>query len=80
MFWQKRSSPDEKIQTETLKLSGMHCVSCALNIDGELEDTAGVKSATTSYAKGKTEVKFDPDEINLQQIKNIIEELGYGVE
>ena len=37
-----------------LKIKGMHCTSCAMNIDGELEDTKGVKEANTSYAKQKT--------------------------
>ena len=34
----------------TLKITGMHCPSCAMNIDGALEDTAGVIEAETSYA------------------------------
>ncbi len=33
------------------KIQGMHCTSCAMNIDGELEDTEGIKEAKTNYAK-----------------------------
>ena len=47
---------------KTFRLSGMHCTSCAMNIDFALEDM-GVKSAKTSYAKQETEVEFDEQKI-----------------
>ena len=34
-----------------LTIEGMHCTSCAMNIDGALEDTEGVFNSETSYAK-----------------------------
>lgn len=60
-----------------LKIIGMHCTSCTLNIDGELEDTEGVKSASTSYAKQQTEVEFDEGKITQDKIIGIIKSLGY---
>ena len=60
-----------------LKIEGMHCTSCALNIDFDLEDLEGIKSAKTSYAKQETEVEFDPEKINDQQILEIIKKTGY---
>ncbi|MBP7832423.1 MAG: heavy-metal-associated domain-containing protein [Candidatus Levybacteria bacterium] len=51
-----------------LKIDGMHCTSCAMNIDGELEDTKGVLEAETSYAKQLATVGFDPDQISVEQI------------
>lgn len=35
----------------TLAIEGMHCTSCAMTIDEELEDLPGVKRAKTSYAR-----------------------------
>lgn len=61
-----------------LKIDGMHCTSCAMNIDGELEDTEGVKESNTNYAKQVTEVEFDDTKINLQKIINIIKSVGYS--
>ncbi len=61
-----------------LKIDGMHCTSCAMNIDGELEDTEGVKESNTNYAKQVTEVEFDDSKINLQKIINIIKTVGYS--
>lgn len=61
----------------TLKIDGMHCTSCAMNIDGELEDTKGIKEANTNYAKQQTEVVFDPQEISEDTILEIIKDVGY---
>ena len=55
----------------------MHCTSCAMNIDGELEDTNGVKSATTNYAKQFTEVEYDEGAVTDKDIAKIISTLGY---
>lgn len=59
------------------KIDGMHCTACAVNIDGELEDTEGVLQATTNYAKQETTVEFDPGQLNEDKIINIIDKAGY---
>ena len=62
-----------------LKVQGMHCSSCAINIDFDLEDLEGIKSAKTSYAKQECEVEFDEEKINDQKIIQTIKETGYTV-
>ncbi len=59
------------------KISGMHCTACAMNIDGDLEDTDGIKNANTNYAKSQTEVEFDEKKITDKKIISIIEKTGY---
>jgi copper chaperone CopZ len=59
------------------KISGMHCVACAMTIDGDLEDTGKVKSSRTHYAKAQTEVSFDPKIISEKEIIEIIKKTGY---
>ena len=59
------------------KITGMHCSSCAITIDMDLEDLPGIKKAQTSYAKGETEVEFDPDKISLEKIIETIAKTGY---
>lgn len=61
-----------------LKIEGMHCSSCAMNIDFDLEDL-GVKSAKTNYAKQETEVEFDEEKISEEEIKQTIKKTGYTV-
>lgn len=65
-----------KIVKKKLKIEGMHCTSCAMSIDFDLEDL-GVKRAKTSYAKQETEVEFDEEKITLQNIIDQIKKTGY---
>ena len=60
-----------------LKIEGMHCASCAFNIDGELEDAEGVREASTNYAKSETKVFFEKNKISETVIIEIIEKVGY---
>jgi Cu+-exporting ATPase len=66
--------------TVTFKINGMHCTSCSMNIDGELEDADGVFSASTNYAQAKTKINFDEKKISKDQLRKIIEDLDYQVE
>lgn len=59
------------------KIEGMHCSSCAMSIDFDLEDLGGVKLAKTDYAKGETEVEFDGEKIGQGQILEQILKTGY---
>lgn len=63
--------------TITLKITGMHCTSCAFNIDGELEDMDGVKEASTNYAKQVTKVTFDEQKVSPDKFQQTITALGY---
>lgn len=67
------------MKTVTLKITGMHCTSCAMNIDFELEDLEGVKEASTNYAKQVTTVTFDPNKIKLGKIIEVINNLEYEI-
>jgi len=60
-----------------LKIIGMHCTSCAMSIDGDLEDfVKGVKSAKTSYASQVCEVEFE-EEVKIEQVIAQIKKTGY---
>jgi len=65
--------------TITLKLSGLHCSSCSLNIDSEIEDLPGVIATNTSYAKQESVITYDPKLTDSSHFKPIIEKLGYKV-
>lgn len=73
----KKKTPGE---TAIFKISGLHCTSCSMNIDGALEDTEGVKNSETNYAKATTTVTYDPAVTNKDALKSVIEKLEYGVE
>ena len=60
-----------------LKIEGMHCTSCALNIDFDLEDLEGIKSSKTSYAAQITEIEFDQSKLSDRVILDTIKKTGY---
>lgn len=62
---------------KTFKLKGMDCPSCAILIEGELEDQ-GV-TARCSYAKEIVEVEYDEKKISEVDIHHIIHTSGYQV-
>ncbi len=66
-----------KIVKKKLKIEGMHCTSCSMNIDFDLEDLEGVKKCQTSYAKQESDVEFDEEKIKLQQILDQVKKTGY---
>lgn len=77
MFWSKKNTSTPETSTAVFQITDMHCTSCALNIDGTLEDLPGVESADTSYAKGHTQVQYDPKKVTTEQLSEAIQELGY---
>jgi P-type Cu+ transporter len=59
------------------QIQGMHCVGCAMTIDGALEDLPGVKSASTNYARQVADVEYDDRQVTEAQIVEAIREAGY---
>ncbi|HLD25278.1 MAG TPA: heavy-metal-associated domain-containing protein [Patescibacteria group bacterium] len=57
---------------KTYKIDGMHCPSCAMMIEGELEDR-GI-TGQCSFATGIIEVEGEPDE---RVVKASVEAAGY---
>jgi copper chaperone CopZ len=60
-----------------LKIEGMHCGSCAIDIKETLEESTGVKEAEVDY-NGKTAfVEFDESTVQPQTLVKMIQDLGY---
>jgi copper chaperone CopZ len=64
-------------QTLQLTIEGMHCTSCAMDIDGTLEDTEGVLEANTNYARQVLTVSFNDEQMTKEKIVSIVSSLGY---
>jgi Cu+-exporting ATPase len=60
-----------------LKIYGMHCASCAANIEHALRKEEGIKTANVNFAAEKLYLEFNPIEISIARIQKIIEKLGY---
>jgi Cu+-exporting ATPase len=60
-----------------LHIEGMHCVGCAMTIDGALEDLPGVRSASTNYARQMVDVDYDERIVSEAQLIAAVAAAGY---
>jgi len=68
--------PHKKI---SLDIGGMHCASCAINIERALNKAEGVRKAVVNFATEKATVEYDPDIIDVQGLRAVVESAGYTV-
>ncbi len=62
-----------------IKISGMHCASCALNVEKTLQDVEGVEDAQVNFGTEKATVEYDPDKVELGKLEEKVQDAGYGV-
>lgn len=58
----------------------MTCVNCAQAIKISLERIRGIEKVDVSFELGRVVVEFKEELISPEQIKSVIESLGYRVE
>lgn len=68
------------MQKTILKIKGMDCASCAINITKRLEKQAGIISANINFATAKANIEYDEGKISLDEIKKTIVSIGYQIE
>ncbi|PDZ77291.1 heavy metal translocating P-type ATPase [Bacillus cereus] len=61
-------------------VSGMTCAACANRVEKRLNKLDGVNKATVNFALELATVDFNPDEVNVNEMKSAITKLGYKLE
>lgn len=74
-FFEKK--PAENTTRITLALTGLHCTSCAVNIDLTLEELPGVINSKTNYARSSATVDFESEKLDPEKIIAEVKKLGY---
>jgi len=62
----------------TLKIGGMHCASCAINVEKALAETDGITSANVSFPLEQAKITYDPELVSVSEMKKVIESAGYS--
>lgn len=73
----KKKLTGRVIGRKTMKISGMHCAHCAMDVTKILNQIDGV-SAEVSFSKGTARISYDR-EIGEDVLKNTVEKIGYQV-
>ncbi|MHB0989627.1 MAG: cation transporter [Bellilinea sp.] len=63
----------------TLKITGMECPNCSMNLERIEDKLKGVVFAEASYRKEQMVVEYDDAVLTLEQIKAEVKRLGYEV-
>lgn len=63
----------------TLDVQGMSCDHCVKAVNGALTDLEGVSKVDVNLETGKVDVEFDDSKVNLDQMKEAVEDQGYDV-
>ncbi|MEK6897078.1 MAG: heavy metal-associated domain-containing protein [Nanoarchaeota archaeon] len=61
-----------------ITIQGMHCASCASNIERSLKKTHGVKNANVSLLLKKGTAECE-DSVSDEDLKKAVKRAGYGV-
>ena len=62
-----------------IKISGMSCASCALNIEKSLQNLEGVDKAHVNLGTEEAIVEYNPEKLKLPQLEEAVENAGYEV-
>ena len=61
-----------------LTIEGMHCASCASNVERAVKKMKGINSASVSIMTNKAMIEAE-DSVNPEEIKKVISNIGYKV-
>jgi P-type Cu+ transporter len=62
-----------------LKISGMHCATCAVNIEESLSQIKDVSTAQVNFGTDTAHVEFDPTKVSLTELEKAVKKAGYDV-
>lgn len=65
--------------SQSFKIKGMHCASCATIIEKTFKKTAGVHDVSVNYGTETAKVSFDEASVTAPQLSQTIEPFGYSL-
>jgi len=68
----------EKKRAE-LKISGMHCATCAITVEESLSNIRDVSTVQVNFGTDTAHVEFDPAKVSLSELEKAVKDAGYDV-
>ena len=66
------------METNTLKLQGMSCASCARSVEDAIRSVPGVAEVSVNFGAEQASIQYDAKRTNLGQIQQAIVDAGYA--
>ena len=60
-----------------LNIEGMHCTGCSTRLEKVLNNTDGVEKATVSFEQKQAIITYNENQIDIEQIKQAIQDAGF---
>ncbi|MDP3396453.1 MAG: heavy metal translocating P-type ATPase [Methanoregula sp.] len=70
---------DTKKQNAEIKIAGMHCATCAVNIEKSLAGLKDVTKAQVNFGTDTAHVEYDPAKVSLSTLERAVKSAGYEV-
>ncbi|GAE37588.1 heavy metal translocating P-type ATPase [Halalkalibacter akibai] len=63
----------------TFAISGMTCAACSTRVEKGIARMSGIEEANVNLATEKATIRFNPEEVTVEQVTEKVEKLGYHV-
>lgn len=63
-----------------INIKDIHCKSCKILIESEVNNLKGIKNIEVNYQNGKCWIEFNDQQISQEKIFETIKKLGYKVD
>jgi Cu+-exporting ATPase len=71
--------PEPEKKNAELKITGMHCATCAVTVEEALSGVKDVSSAQVNFGTETAHVEFDPKKTSLADLEKAVRDAGYDV-
>ncbi|MFA5332333.1 MAG: heavy metal translocating P-type ATPase [Methanoregula sp.] len=71
--------PEQERKKAELKISGMHCATCAVTIEEALAGISDVQAARVNFGTETAQVEYDPAKTGLADLEKAVRDAGYEV-
>jgi len=71
--------PSPETKKAEIKISGMHCATCAVTIEESLSQIPDVAHARVNFGTDSAHVEFNPEKVSLKTLAKAVSDAGYTV-
>ena len=71
--------PEPEKKNAELKITGMHCATCAVTVEEALSNVKDVSKAQVNFGTDTARVEFDPSKVSIRDLEQAVRAAGYEV-
>jgi Cu+-exporting ATPase len=71
--------PEPEKKKAELKITGMHCATCAVTVEEALANVRNVTKAEVNFGTDTAHVEFDPSKVSIAALEKAVRDAGYEV-